>query len=674
MEKTQLTSRKGSNTSVYLEQMLAPQDHLYVLFGFYMLTATYASLYLLPNPITAFYPRLYMAIQYSVTLIGTSFLLFPIWPPQLLKKHVLAWLWPLSSFYTLFVVGAVLVVMSGFSSTQLLLFMLNFVMAALLFYWPLAVGMAVSGTLLAGILFNHYIGLGDWSDDVATPQFRLAYGLLVFSSFLIALFKQRQAYDMLQKHNEVLTTARQLTQEELFKAVHHEARFFTEVTTAGNAVLEAVAKKVANFSAQAQQAASSPQLTTLSKALQEVNQSFHDAMDYAGSVIYRVQSHLRLEVTTVSIADLLAETLAVLKVQDVVAKPQPRIENVAHYQELECDASKIQQLLVNALHYAQQNSDTHQPVLLGIQATTLGYPLPSVKNYIKEVAALCITVTSTPTLPRIKVLYMGTMGNVTFQLPRSAKDLVLLDNQRIVDAHYGAVEFSKTDQGLTQTYVIPLHLREVRPPMMDVPQMEIGGVKEKPQPIRPEETALLARLRLEASTTNLDLVEKALQCIKKYHGHGEQNIEEPLYLRSIAATEILLDYTQDPAAVLATLLHDAIEDTPLTLAELGVIFGPEVAAIVNKLTHLEGQLQRVSMDAHENIRQLLDEEDMRVLQVKLADRTYNMRNIGFYTSLSKRKKMAEETLHFFVPMARQLGLKQLEEELQDIIAEVMKQQ
>ncbi|MEM9416796.1 MAG: HD domain-containing protein, partial [Bacteroidota bacterium] len=612
MKKTQLTSDKSLSFSAYLEQMLAPQEYLYVLFGFYMLTATYASLYLLPNQIIDLYPRLYVVIQYSVTLVGTSFLLFPIWPSQLLQKHVLAWIWPLSSFYTLFLVGAALVVMSGFASTQLLLFMLNFVMAALLFYWPLAVGMAVSGVLLAGVLFNHYIGLADWSGDGTTPQFRLAYGLLVFSSFLIALFKQRQAYDALQKHNAVLTTARQLTQEELVKAVHHEARFFTEVTTAGNAVLEAVTQKVANFSAQAQQAANSPQLATLSKAVQEVNQSFHDAMEYARSVIYRTQSHLRLEVNTVSLADLLAETLAVLKAQEVAAKPQPRIENVAHYQELECDASKIQQLLVNALHYAQQNSDTHQPVLLGIQATTLGYPLPSVKNYIKEVAALCITVTSTPNLPRVKVLYMGTMGNVTFQLPRSAKDLVLLDNQRIVDAHYGAVELSKTEQGLAQIYVIPLHLREVRPPMMDVPQMEIGGVKEKPQAIRPEETALLARLQSEAPTINLELVEKALQCIKKYYRHDERNSEEPLYLHPIAATEILLNHTQDPAAVLATLLHDAIENTPLTLAELGVIFGPEVAAIVNKLTHLEGQLQRVSMDAHENIRQLLDEEDVRV--------------------------------------------------------------
>ncbi|MEM9417382.1 MAG: HD domain-containing protein, partial [Bacteroidota bacterium] len=64
----------------------------------------------------------------------------------------------------------------------------------------------------------------------------------------------------------------------------------------------------------------------------------------------------------------------------------------------------------------------------------------------------------------------------------------------------------------------------------------------------------------------------------------------------------------------------------------------------------------------------------RVLQVKLADRTQKMRNIGFHTSLSKQKKMAKETLYFFVPMARHLGLEQLEEELQDIIAEVMKQQ
>lgn len=76
----------------------------------------------------------------------------------------------------------------------------------------------------------------------------------------------------------------------------------------------------------------------------------------------------------------------------------------------------------------------------------------------------------------------------------------------------------------------------------------------------------------------------------------------------------------------------------MTLAEIGVVFGPDVAAIVNKVKHLDGQFRRISMDAHENIRQLLEETDARVLQVKLADRTHNMRTIQGHPSLEKQKK------------------------------------
>ena len=147
---------------------------------------------------------------------------------------------------------------------------------------------------------------------------------------------------------------------------------------------------------------------------------------------------------------------------------------------------------------------------------------------------------------------------------------------------------------------------------------------------------------------------------------------EPFYLHPIAATDIILGYTEDQSAILATLLHDTVEDTPLTLSEIGVVFGPEVAAIVNKVTHLDGQFHRINMDAYENVRQLFEEADVRVLQVKLADRTHNMRTIEGHSSIEKQKKIAEETLHFFMPMAKHLGLKQIEEELQVLIATVMK--
>ncbi len=654
----------------YLENLLPKQDQAYLLLAFYIFTTTYASLYLLPQEVARLYPSLYKGLQYSVTLATTFFLAFPIWPKGLRAKKLLTWIWPASIGYTLFVVGAMLAIISGFGLPQLMLLMLNFVVTVLFLSMPMAISMLIAGSLLAVLLFQQYTGLPSLPGTMGPLQFKLVYGLLLCSSSLIALFKYKQAYNTLERHNKLLTTERRVSQDELVKALNHEARFFSEVSTAGTTVLEAVRKKVETFSQQALRVSAPQQLTPVRHALEEAHQALQNTMLYLQNVVYRVQGHLQLKVDTVLIDNLLAEALAVLKIQST--QQQPRIKNRANIQELQCDPIKIQQLLVNALLYAQQNNSAQQPVLLGIQKTTLGYPIPSVKNYIKEIPALCITISSTDILPEPKTLYMGTIGNPSLQVPQSMQDWPLLDNQHIVDAHYGTVELIKeNEEALTQVYVIPMHLREVRPSMMDLPQMGVGSIEEVSKIVLPEETALLTKLQNESSM-NMELAEKAIMYIKKYHGLMKRKSGEPFYLHPIAVAEILLSYTQDQAAILAALLHDTVEDTPLTLSEIGVVFGPDVAAIVNKLTHLDGQFHRISMDAHENLRQLLEETDVRVLQVKLADRTHNVRTIEGHPQLAKQKKIAEETLHFFVPIAKYLGLKQIEEELQELIAAVMK--
>jgi HD domain len=672
-KETTIATRQKFQIYPYLIRTLPTEDYFYSLFGFYIFTATYASFYLLPHEMTAQFPVLYKTMQYSLMLLFTTFLAFPIWPSVMKEKHFLVWFWPLCAFYAFFVVGSILVVLSGFETSQVLIFILNFLMAVLLLHWPIAVAMAVSGIVLVVFFFNQYTSLISGLGNLGTLQFRVAYGLLLFSSFLIALFKHKQGYDLLAQHNRVLSSERKVTQQELVKALGHEARFFSEITTAGTNVLEAFENKVDDFMQQIQSLVNVQQVPGIQQTLGGVQKLLKDAMTYLQNVAYRIQGYRRLEVSYILIDELLAGAMTVLRAQYTEQQKRPRISNTTGVKALECDTLKVQQLLVNACRYVGEGNDFSQPILVGIQETTLGYPIPSIKDYIKEVPALFITVSKEGALPRPKELYMGAMGNTVFQVPQSMKDLPMLDNQRIVDAHYGTVELVYEGNAIVaQAYILPIHLREVRPSMMDLPQMEMGIIGgEVSQKVLPEEAALLKRLHDE-TPVNIKLVEKAILYIKKYHGYMKRKSGEPFYLHPIAATEIIIDYTEDQAAILATLLHDTIEDTPLTLSEIGVVFGPDVAAIVNKVTHLDGQFRRIRMDAHENVRQLLDESDVRVLQVKLADRLHNMRTIEGHASLEKQKKIAEETLQFFVPIARHLGLSAIEEELQVLITAVMK--
>lgn len=204
------TTKPKFNLYSYLERTLPAEEYFYSLFGFYIFTATYASFYLLPEELVAQFPSLYSTIQYSVLILFTTFLAFPIWPQALKEKRLLALIWPLSIFYSFFIVGSALVVLSGFDTSQILIFMLNFVMAVLLPPWPIIVAMAVSGMVLVVLFFSQYISLTSALSNLGALQFRVSYGLLLFSSFLIALFNHKQAYSALERRNKLLTTERKL--------------------------------------------------------------------------------------------------------------------------------------------------------------------------------------------------------------------------------------------------------------------------------------------------------------------------------------------------------------------------------------------------------------------------------------------------------------------------------
>src|SRR5690606_33540904 len=116
------------------------------------------------------------------------------------------------------------------------------------------------------------------------------------------------------------------------------------------------------------------------------------------------------------------------------------------------------------------------------------------------------------------------------------------------------------------------------------------------------------------------------------------------------------------------LLHDVIEDTDATRAEIDQLFGPEIGALVDGLTKIK-RLDLVSKQAEqaENFRKLLIaiSSDIRVLLVKLADRLHNMRTLE-YMKPESRKRSSEETLEVYAPLAGRMGMQAMREELEDL--------
>jgi guanosine-3',5'-bis(diphosphate) 3'-pyrophosphohydrolase len=152
------------------------------------------------------------------------------------------------------------------------------------------------------------------------------------------------------------------------------------------------------------------------------------------------------------------------------------------------------------------------------------------------------------------------------------------------------------------------------------------------------------------------------------HDGQTRKTGEPYILHPVAVASILASMRMDYTSVAAAILHDTIEDTPLTKQEIESRFGEEIAALVDGVTKLDKMKFRTRLEADaESFRKLLlaMSRDLRVIFIKLADRLHNMRTLGSMNAGSRRR-IARETLDIYAPIADRLGMNSIKSELQDL--------
>ena len=179
---------------------------------------------------------------------------------------------------------------------------------------------------------------------------------------------------------------------------------------------------------------------------------------------------------------------------------------------------------------------------------------------------------------------------------------------------------------------------------------------------------LIERVRAYNPNTNEPLLNRAYVYAMKAHGDQRRASGDPYFSHPIEVAAILTDLKLDDSTIAAALLHDTIEDTAATRAEIDRLFGPDIGVLVEGLTKLK-RLDLVTKEAKqaENLRKLLlaIADDVRVLLVKLADRLHNMRTLE-YMPIDARRRTAEETLEIYAPLAGRMGMHEMREELDDL--------
>ena len=169
------------------------------------------------------------------------------------------------------------------------------------------------------------------------------------------------------------------------------------------------------------------------------------------------------------------------------------------------------------------------------------------------------------------------------------------------------------------------------------------------------------------------LIEAAYRVAEKAHRGQVRKSGDPFITHPVAVTEILAEYGLDSTTLAASLLHDTVEDTNLTLAQIEKQFGPEVAQLIDGVTKLDRIQYSSPQEAQAaTIRKMVVAmaQDVRVLLMKLADRLHNIRTVSALR-LAKQQRVALETLDVYVPLAHRLGVQEIKHELEDRCFEIL---
>ncbi|MBI3677044.1 MAG: bifunctional (p)ppGpp synthetase/guanosine-3',5'-bis(diphosphate) 3'-pyrophosphohydrolase [Proteobacteria bacterium] len=183
------------------------------------------------------------------------------------------------------------------------------------------------------------------------------------------------------------------------------------------------------------------------------------------------------------------------------------------------------------------------------------------------------------------------------------------------------------------------------------------------------QTELVDRVKAYDPDADEGLLNKAYVYAMTAHGKQFRASGDPYFAHPLEVAAILTDLKLDVPSIVTALLHDTVEDTYVTIDDVTKNFGDEIAGLVDGVTKLS-QLELFSERTKqaENFRKLMlaMSNDIRVLLVKLADRLHNMRTLGYIEKPEKRRRIAQETLDIYAPLAGRIGMQNMREELEDL--------
>jgi GTP pyrophosphokinase len=169
---------------------------------------------------------------------------------------------------------------------------------------------------------------------------------------------------------------------------------------------------------------------------------------------------------------------------------------------------------------------------------------------------------------------------------------------------------------------------------------------------------------------NIPLIEYTINFIKNHHGLQRRHSGEPFYNHPIEVAYMITDFYIDNDTIIAALLHDVVEDTRVSLKQIEFIFGKKVSQLVDSVTKITVNYQ---LSKRETISKINENCQIKKesITIKVIDRLHNMRTLKYIKSLEKQKRIAQETLEIYVPLAEKVSLNNVKQELEALANRIL---
>ncbi|MDN5247272.1 MAG: HD domain-containing protein [Candidatus Cardinium sp.] len=642
-------------TQSYWASVFPKNDSTFIVLGVYLIIYSTISLFYIQKA----YSVLYIYCYIKIMVIGTLIAFYPILHSY--RKGVnnlLPILWPMLLNMALFISAIIFTKLSHFEPNVFLLLMVNIGLCSLLLPYSIMIVM-LAAALLVYRWIPPYVALINCKEWITTE---LMIGLTILVSCLVYRYIRNKANIQLQ------TTAltRSYEQQYALASLHNQANWNRLDPTYSGKVLQDIADAL------------EPYVKNL-----PIQQHQKKLYVFSQSLLQRAKEERTFTLDSKSICKVDIEEL-ILKSYETVRKLDIPVQLLLKKQTKEryllTEPTTFERLLtINFLNLCQGKYTTDNTVYFTISDTLLSYPFP--KPYQIAIHSTYEKQLKYPTLPALAFListdtdslnilpiYVVTDEITSGYLPKTINNLYQEESRQIVQAHGGYIQIIETETCLTCLYILPIDGKKVMRFKRYHTDDLSNKVAETNESLIQEKE--LISLLVNKTTLTEQKVTETINFIKNAHGNTIRKSGEPYYTHPMEVAKIVLEATNNADTILAALLHDVVEDTMVTLEQIELLYGMEVAYIVDMVTHYNTYGYRWKLD-HSDSQIILNQcKDIRVVQIKLADRLHNLRTISV-RKLADQKRIAKDTMDFYIPWSKKNNILTWLSEMEHICEQIL---